>query len=105
MIQYESGFDPSQTYTESFTDRSGNRVVSTGLLQLSQESARGYGHSVTTQDLMDPYVNLQVGVDILEHWVSRDGVIAGDGNTGGGRYWSVLRPTGKRQNIINSINQ
>jgi hypothetical protein len=96
MIKNESGFDPNQTYTESFTDNSGKNVVSTGLFQLSQESARGYGFSdMTTAQLMDPKTNIDVGLTILKKWVSQDGYISGPNNTGGARYWSVLRPTGK----------
>ncbi len=105
MITKESGFRPGLTYTESFNDSSGNRVISTGLLQLSQESARGYGFSgITTEALKDPFKNLEVGIHILSHWVTRDGCIACGTQSGGGRYWSVLRPSGKLSEVKSMTN-
>jgi len=104
MIKEESGFDPNQTYTENFKDANGNNVISTGLFQLSQESARGYGFSgMTTQQLMDPRTNIDVGLTILQKWVSQDGYISGPNNTGGARYWSVLRPDGKLGEVKNNM--
>ncbi len=95
ITSLESGFKPGLTYTENFKDKSGNYVVSTGFMQISQESARYYGFpGITTEQLKDPRVNLQVGVKILEKWISQDGVIAGGGPgnyLGGSRYWAVLR--------------
>lgn len=91
---FESAFDPATKYTESFTDSSGVRVVSRGLLQLSIESARGYDCVLQrAEDLHDPLANLACGIRILNRWVGRDGVIRADvdGWKGGARYWSVLR--------------
>ena len=99
MMKYESGFDPNTTYTEGFTNSKGQRLVSTGLFQLSEDSVRGYGFNYTTQDLKDPYKNIDAGLHILKNWVEKDGVISGPGNKGGARYWSVLRPTGKLQDV------
>ncbi len=95
----ESGYNPKLTYIENFKDSTtGTYVVSTGLLQISQGSVRGYkipGFTlVTTEQLKDPSTNLQVSIKILEHWVQRDGVISGRENgkwRGGARYWSTLR--------------
>lgn len=90
---FESKYDTNTTYRESFTDSTGARVISTGLFQLSRESARGYGCPVSsTQDLKDPNVNLQCAVKIMGRWVDRDNMV-GRGTRGGGRYWSVFRGT------------
>jgi hypothetical protein len=99
MMKYESNFDPNTMYTEKFTNSKGQRVVSTGLFQLSEESVRGYGFNYTTEQLKDPRINIDVGLHILKNWVEKDGAISGPGNKGGARYWSVLRPTGKLQDV------
>lgn len=97
MAKAESNFNKNETYTENFKDKNGVFVVSTGLFQISQESARAYGFpGITTEELKDPAKNIQVAVKILEWWVKRDGVIASTVNSspkylGGARYWSVLR--------------
>ena len=94
MSKLESGVNPELTYKENFTDSSGNNVISTGLLQLSQESARGYGFDVTTNSLKDPAMNIEIGAAILAKWVKTDGVISGgsSGNwKGAARYWSIYR--------------
>lgn len=94
IARHESNYNPATTYRESFADSSGRRVVSRGLLQISDESARGYGCDFErATDLQDPRVNLECGVRILARWVGRDGVIARQsaGWRGGARYWSVLR--------------
>lgn len=100
MAKYESGFDPSTTYQESFKDSQGRWVISRGLLQLSVESANGYGCKVIESDLHVPKLNLACGVRILARWLKRDGAIGSspfvDGSRvhrGGARYWAVLRET------------
>jgi hypothetical protein len=97
MAELESGFRPTLEYKEKFKNGKGELVISTGLLQLSYESAGGYGFKTTTAKLKDPYHNLEVGVAILSKWVKADGVIAAGTNKatarGGARFWSVLRPT------------
>lgn len=94
MARYESGFKPNTSYTEDFPDSSGVPVVSRGLLQISKESANGYGCGITdAKQLHDVETNLRCGVRILNRWVPKDGRIAaiGKSNLGGARYWSVLR--------------
>jgi hypothetical protein len=97
MVQFESSFDTSAQMTEDFTDNSGQRVVSRGLLQISLESGNGYGCGFTSGDeLHDPFKNLSCGIKILNHWMAQDGRIAGRLGTawrGGARYWAVLRST------------
>ncbi|MBO9666909.1 MAG: transglycosylase SLT domain-containing protein [Bdellovibrio sp.] len=97
MIKYESNFNTNSTYTESFADSSGNKVVSRGLFQISIESGNAYGCGFkTSSDLHDPYQNLACGIRILNRWVGRDGRMAGKVSSswqGGARYWSVLRST------------
>ena len=99
MARYESSFNPRTKYTEGFYDSKGRKVISQGLLQISQESAnqKAYGCEITHPDmLLHPGVNLLCGVRILDHWLSKDGVI-GSGTKGGARYWSVLRDSSKSQ--------
>ncbi len=91
MAQRESGFDPNQTYTETFKDRNGDFVISTGLFQVSQESSRGYGFpGITTQDLKDPYKNIDVTVAIMEKLISKGNCIACGREKGASEYWAVL---------------
>lgn len=108
LARYESNFDPSVSFTESFSDASGRRVVSRGLLQLSQESANGYGCGITdAQQLHDPETNIRCGVRILGRWVERDGVIAGYSNgawRGASRYWSPFRDRNKLVDLQASLN-
>jgi hypothetical protein len=94
MAQYESGYKNSSTYTESFNDAKGHKVVSRGLLQISQESANGYSCGITdAQMLHDAKTNLTCAVKIIERWETRDGVISkySEGWKGVARYWSVMR--------------
>ncbi|NQZ19850.1 MAG: transglycosylase SLT domain-containing protein [Bdellovibrionales bacterium] len=96
MARFESSFHPETSYQESFTDSSGQRVVSRGLLQLSIESSLGYRCPLdSAQDLHDPQKNLDCSVRIMNRWIDRDGLITGKNSSGswrgGARYWSVLR--------------
>ncbi len=104
LARFESNQDPSVSYTESFNDAQGSPVVSRGLLQLSKESANGYGCGIDDEmELHDPAVNIQCAVRILNRWVGqRDGVVAQcvDGNwRGAARYWSPFRNEQKRQQL------
>ncbi len=102
IAQFESNFDPTQKYTEAFTDSSGKRVVSRGLLQLSMESALAYGCPLkAATDLHDPQINLLCTIKILNRWVGTDGVIRANSNgwKGGARYWSTLRRTAQYDSI------
>lgn len=103
MTRFESNFKPQTKYKENFKNSKGEFVISTGLLQLSYESARGYGFKgITTEDLLDPVKNLEVGVKIMETLVLKDGTIAANGKSpykGGARYWSVLRSYGKLEQV------
>lgn len=101
MARYESGFRPHLKYKENFKDREGRAIVSRGLLQLSLESAQGYGCDLEdADDLHDPEKNLRCGVKVLNRWIASDqkigsyGVSPTTGETqhlGGNRYWAVLR--------------
>lgn len=97
MVRFESNFNTNTSYTESFNDSKGNRVVSRGLLQISIESGNAYGCGFkSTKDLHDPLQNLSCGIRILNRWIGQDGRIAGKVSgawKGGSRYWSVLRTT------------
>jgi len=95
MTRYESFYDPDVFFQEGFNDSQGRPIISRGLLQLSVESARGYGCPIPqAEDLHDPKINLECGVKILDRWVGRDGLISGKVSgrwRGGARYWAVLR--------------
>jgi hypothetical protein len=96
MCNFESGFRPAHTYKEAFKNSRGEFVISTGLFQVSYESAAGYGFKgITTEQLKDPYKNIDVAVAIMRRLVTRDGIVASGTNNfnslGGARYWSVLR--------------
>lgn len=108
LSRYESNFDPSVRYTESFSDNSGQRVISRGLLQISQESANGYGCAITNaEQLHDPETNIRCGVRILARWVARDGVVSGyDAGAwrGASRYWSPFRDRNKLVDLQAALN-
>ena len=48
---------------------------------------------ILENDLHNAKINLNCGIKILSYWVKTDGVIASENgkNTGGSRFWSVLR--------------
>lgn len=99
MAELESSHNPETRYREAFKDAKGNYVWSRGLLQISIESGNGYGCGFrNSEELHDPYKNLDCGIRILSRWVGRDGRIAGKVGgkwRGGARYWSVLRTSSK----------
>lgn len=99
MTRFESNFNTMSKYTESFSDSTGNPVISRGLLQISIESGKAYGCPLNSaEDLHDPNKNLSCGIRILNRWLGRNGRIAGKVGTtwqGGARYWSVLREGNK----------
>lgn len=105
MSYWESKWKPDAKYQESFRDRSGKRIWSRGLFQLSLESGLGYKCPFRNQeDLHDPERNIKCAVLILERWVTRDNRIAGKESgswRGGARYWAVLR--GSREYTKNSL--
>jgi hypothetical protein len=108
----ESNFKPESSYTESFPDSQGNKVISRGLLQISIESAnqRRYSCGIKkAEDLHEPETNLVCGVKILDAWVKTDNVIAtyiGQKPVGGGRYWSTLREkTDAKKNHLPEISK
>jgi hypothetical protein len=109
LARYESNFDPSVRYTETFNDNSGQRVISRGLLQLSRESANGYGCSIAdAEQLHDPQTNIACAVRILARWVERDGVVAGYQSgawRGASRYWSPFRDRNKLVDLQAATNR
>jgi hypothetical protein len=77
--QAESRMRPAHTFNEPFNNSKGERVISTGMLQLSYESARGHYNAcrnqkrascgcrgATTEKLKDPKFNLECGITIME---------------------------------------
>jgi len=107
MAKHESSFKPTLTYKENFKNSRGEYVISTGLFQVSYESSRGYGFSgITTEQLKDPFKNIEVAVKIMRTLVARHGVVSGNsgGWKGGSAYWSVLRSQ-KAQATLKSLCQ
>lgn len=95
MAKFESGWNPKAVYVEpDIRDAQGNNVASSGLLQISIESARSYGFKGTAQDLFDPIKNLQCAVMIIENRIQKHrtltGQVAGKWQ-GVASYWSVMR--------------
>lgn len=109
VAKYESDFKPDTAYKENFKDRKGNQIVSRGLLQLSIESANGYGCSFKNEkEIHDPFKNLRCGLMIMNKWVGKDKRIAGkvDGHWKGlSRYWAVLRTSSKVNSIISHVKE
>lgn len=95
IAKFESNFRPSVSYRENFVNSKGELIVSRGLLQLSSESANGFGCRIRQEsDLHDPEKNLTCGVRILTRTITRDGIVTektAEHWKGGARYWSVLR--------------
>jgi hypothetical protein len=90
----ESGYNPNSEYKENFKNGRGEYVISTGLMQLSRESAQGYKCPMNTQaDLKDPKKNIECAVIIMAKWVTNDGVITSKTTPwrGAARYWSPFR--------------
>lgn len=103
LARFESDFDPSVEFTEpNIFDVQGNRVVSRGLLQISRESANGYGCGITNElQLHDPATNLTCAVRIMNRLVARDGVIASTASPwrGMAAYWRPFRGPDRRAAI------
>lgn len=102
MAKYESNFDPSTTYKESFNDAQGRNVVSTGILQVSVESCNNYVMTkklTRYEELLDVHTNLECAVKVMNKWIPRHGVIAQEPKLGAAIYWSVMREKGKRKYI------
>lgn len=108
LAKFESNYKPASSYQESFKDSKGNYVISRGLLQISQESANGYGCGIRdAKELHDVETNLRCGVRIMSKWIQKDGVIAGKGSTwlGMSRYWSPFRDATKTKSIQDSTKK
>lgn len=89
IAKRESNFDPSVKYNET-GHLSG--VVSRGLLQISKDSANGYGCNITDEkQLHDPVINLKCGVKILSKWAKTDKTLIDQPKLGCARYWSTCR--------------
>lgn len=102
IVKHESNFRPSLEYKEKFHDRFGNRVISTGLFQISHESTRySYKCMLLNDDLKtghpqlkDPLINISCAIHIMDVLFKKYDRVAGkiDGTwQGGSRYWAVLR--------------
>lgn len=88
LARYESSWNPNAA-------GGGGRYV--GLLQISPQTARGYGcEARSAAGLKDGAANLACGVRIIARQVGQDGVVAGKGRRGLGRDWGPFNVTSKR---------
>jgi hypothetical protein len=103
LTRFESNFDPSVEFTEpNIFNAQGNRVISRGLLQISRESANGYGCGIANeQQLHDPATNLACAVRIMNRLVPRDDVIGSTASPwrGMAAYWSPFRRPDRRTDM------
>lgn len=98
ISKYESSFNPMETYTESFADSSGKKVVSRGLLQISIESANQSAYKCNikkAQDLHDVKSNLDCGAKIIAYQSNKSGTLMGEPKLGCAAYFSVCRKSSK----------
>jgi hypothetical protein len=90
----ESGYAPQLTFKENFVDSKGDKVVSTGLFQLSVESAKGHKETcsaATNEKLKDAAFNFACAVRVMSNQVQRtQALIFANGKS---YYWSVLSKT------------
>lgn len=99
LAEKESGFNASQKYTESFSNSKGEKVVSTGLFQVSYESVRGYGIGKGLSDqelnakLQDPAFNIDAAIAIHEKQVLKNGVLQMPDGKGAGGYFASASMT------------
>lgn len=91
--QYSSGCQYNSTYGYCMKGGhalDGGIVISRGLLQISLQSAQGYGCQVKTpNDLHNPIKNLECGVIIMKRLITNRGSISTKNN-----YWAVLKSGG-----------
>ncbi|MGZ5279800.1 MAG: transglycosylase SLT domain-containing protein [Pseudobdellovibrionaceae bacterium] len=111
IVKYESGFNPLSRFHESNmgTDPiTGKPVYSEGLMQLSYQDIQGYpfckfdwakDKNLKVDDpkktILDPYINLACGVQILSRQVKRKGFIV----VSSGAYWAVIKENGRFEKI------
>ncbi len=118
MTYYESGFKPQSIYRECNKNKcqysngcqthveygycmkgghalDGGIVISRGLLQISLESAKGYGCKVNKpDDLHEPIQNLVCGQNIMSRQIIRTGKITTTSN-----YWAVVKPNSTHNKV------
>lgn len=103
MAKYESSFNTDAKYLESFRDSKGHRIMSRGLLQLSQESANQSAYSCgisNAKQLHNPEKNIDCAVKIMNYWIKKDKVFIGPNKQGCARYWSVCRESSDKKALI-----
>ena len=132
MAEFESGFKPETVYIECSSKKEaygdsavwiasrkqycipghkldGGIAISRGLLQMSLQSAQGYGCKLSQpSELNEPLKNISCAVKIMESRVSRDGAVSkkvGVKHRGGAAYWSVLRSSSKPYPVISSYTK
>lgn len=105
MSYFESGWKPTTVFKEPAPLNN----ESVGLLQLSTSDAKNYASIpqckplAVRANLMDPLINIDCGIRILAHWVGKDLVITSLNNSGGSKYWSVLREKRKLPDVLSKL--
>ncbi len=89
--------------------REGTPISSRGLLQISRESANGYGCNIKdAKELHQPGVNIACAVRIFNRWIVKDKMISGRVKgkwKGAARYFSPFRDDRKLQSLRGKSKQ
>jgi hypothetical protein len=94
LSEKESSFIANKTFTEGFTNKKGEKVLSSGLFQVSVESVRLYGVGKGLTDaqlqekLFDPKFNIDAAIAIHEKQVLKHGRIEMPNGKGAGGYFA-----------------
>jgi hypothetical protein len=111
MSYYESNWRPKLTYRESFGP------LSSGLFQISKDSASAYGgpcQGITQSELFDAKRNAECSAHMLKELVMGTKNHPNPGHSisaktdkwiGGSAYWSVLRKAKTKGGILNMIKK
>ncbi|MBK4735914.1 transglycosylase SLT domain-containing protein [Noviherbaspirillum pedocola] len=107
MALYESSWKPGCVYHEPAP----LEEDSIGLLQLSYSDGPAYGLeplNPAADSLKDPLINLRCAVKIMATLLHKDQTVAwtsGSSHKGAARYWSVLWPNKKLDEIRSRVRQ
>lgn len=115
LAYFESNHSSEIRYKEKFTDSKGRPVISRGLLQISRESANGYGCEISdSTQLHNPKVNIDCGVRILNKWIGQHDRVIADRRgglfsrtlwMGAAKYWSPFRNNSKMNHIALAVRE
>lgn len=100
---YESSYNPNSIYHEPPP----LGIDSVGLYQLSYEDKFSWCNlDRKSKTLQNPMINIDCAIPKMAKLAAQDGIISG-GSTGAwrglARYWSVMRPSGKKGKIQEAV--